>query len=66
MTAAGTVRFRTFAIEMQITSNDPGRPVLTLWYEERALVNFDQTTRLSGNGMRNHLYFATAPGNTLL
>ncbi|OAA62851.1 hypothetical protein SPI_04391 [Niveomyces insectorum RCEF 264] len=65
-TAAGLAPFRTCGIEMQITRNDPGRSALTRWYKETALVNHDRTARLSGNGMRNHLYFATTPGNAVL
>lgn len=41
---------------------------LTPWYSELAYVLPDNAAsgRLSGNGMRNHLFFATAPGNARL
>lgn len=49
-------------LEMQIVKED-GTP-MTEWYKERCVVGSDP--RLSGLGMRQHLYFATAPGNHAL
>jgi len=63
-TAGGAVRLHQLYIEMQITKADG--TALTPWYLETAVVNPQATSRLSGKGMRNHLYFATAPGNTAL
>jgi len=53
-------------IEMQIVKLD-GTP-LTPWFREAALITpqTPSTSLLSGNAMRNHLYFATAPGNATL
>lgn len=45
---------------------------MTPWYSEdativpAAMVAAGHTHRLSGSGMRNYLYFATAPGNQTL
>ena len=36
------------------------------WIEELALVRHDHVPRLSGAGVRGHLYFGTAPGNHYL
>lgn len=47
-------------IEMQIVSTDG--EALTPWYDEVAVVHSPDDTRLSGLGMRNYLYFMTAPG----
>lgn len=53
-------------IEVQIVKAD-GTPI-TPWYQEIAVITPQPVIqyRLSGSGMRNHLYFATAPGNTIL
>ncbi len=39
---------------------------LTPWFLEQAGSPQDFPPRLSGNVMRNHIYFATAPGNATL
>lgn len=39
---------------------------LTLWYVEMLRIVEDDESLLSGETMRNHLYFATAPGNDKL
>lgn len=51
-------------IEIQITKLDG--VALTDWFPERAIIGPPGSRRLSGDAMRNHLYFATAPGNTTL
>lgn len=60
-TPAGNVTNIGVRIEIPITADD-GVP-LTPWYLEVAVVNPTSTVRLSGAGMRQHLFFATAPGN---
>ena len=66
-TAGGVVYRERVVIEMQIIKAD-GTPV-TPWFRETAVVApVQQGTqyRLSGSAMRDHLYFATAPGNANL
>ena len=68
ITTAGGVIFRDrIMIEMQITKADG--TAITPWFRETAVVTPLQAGiqhRLSGNAMRDHLYFATAPGNVTL
>lgn len=65
-TPAGNMVCPTMPISMQIVQpNLPWTP-LTPWYVEEAVINPNAVERLSGPGMRNHLYFCTAPGNQLL
>jgi hypothetical protein len=66
-TANGVALRERVVIEMQIIKAD-GTPI-TPWFRETAVVTPLQPGiqyRLSGNAMRNHLYFATAPGNANL
>ena len=66
-TANGVVLRRKIAIEMQILKADG--TTITPWFRETAVVAPLQPGiqyRLSGNAMRDHLYFATAPGNANL
>jgi hypothetical protein len=66
-TANGLVRRRKIVIEMQITKADG--TAITPWFTETAIITPPQAGiqyRLSGKAMRNHLYFATPPGNTNL
>lgn len=65
-TAAGPIIRDQILIEAQILN--PQREAMTPWFEEVAIITPDGPglNRLSGNAMRNHLYFATAPGNGLL
>jgi hypothetical protein len=62
---ANGVAFRSkIIIEMQIVKADG--TIVTPWFREDAVITPLQQGiqhRLSGNAMRNHLYFATAPGN---
>lgn len=53
-------------IDMQIVTS--AFVPLTPWFEEIAIVKADnpEAVRLSGSAMRNHLFFATAPGNANL
>jgi hypothetical protein len=64
-TAAGRVNRDAIFVEVMVLKND-GTPV-TGWILERGLVQpFPPgigDCRLSGAGIRDHLYFATAPGN---
>ena len=64
LTAGGIVRRIKTDIEIQITKED-GTP-MTEWFSEKAIIGNSGDDRLSGSVMRNHLYFATAPGNTRL
>jgi len=66
-TAGGVVYREKIVIEMQITKADG--TAITPWFRESAVVTPLQSGiqhRLSGNVMRDHLYFATAPGNANL
>ncbi|OAA58999.1 hypothetical protein SPI_06201 [Niveomyces insectorum RCEF 264] len=63
-TAGGNIVRVSLWLAMQIVKEN-GDP-LTHWYIEAAVVGEFSDARLSGNGMRNHLYFATAPGNAAL
>ncbi len=55
-------------IEIQLMSANG--TLISPWFQENALVTPVQPAgtqcRLSGNAMRNHLFFATAPGNNTL
>jgi len=66
-TANGVVLRRKIVIEMQIIKADG--TAVTPWFRETTVVTPLQPGtqyRLSGSAMRNHLYFATAPGNANL
>ena len=66
-TANGVVSRRRIAIETQILKADG--TAITPWFWEVAVdtpLQSGMQWRLSGNAMRNHLYFATAPGNANL
>ena len=53
-------------IEIQVV--DPQGEAITPWFMENAIISPDMPglQRLSGLAIRNHLYFATAPGNNML
>jgi len=67
-TAGGIVQRRMILIQMQIlqANGDEVSP----WFEEKAVITpvlpGATQCRLSGNEMRNHLFFATALGNASL
>ncbi len=66
-TASGVVNLEVIVIEMEIIKADG--TAITPWFRENAVITPLQAgiqDRLSGNAMRNHLYFATAPGNATL
>ena len=63
-TADGISHRSAIYIEMQIIKADG--TAMTEWFQEQAVLSSPVGVRLSGNAMRNHLYFATAPGNTTL
>ena len=67
-TANGNVFRERIQIEMQLIRADGTR--VSPWFQEWAVITPVQLGglqyRLSGNAMRNHLFFATAPGNMTL
>jgi hypothetical protein len=66
-TGNGVIRRRRIVIETQIIKADG--TAITPWFRQNAVVLPLQSGiqyRLSGRAIRNHLYFATAPGNTNL
>ncbi|KAJ5709836.1 hypothetical protein N7493_009428 [Penicillium malachiteum] len=65
-TASGVVVRERIMIEIQIL--DYHWNPITPWFIEYAVITPDTqgSVRLSGTGIRNHLYFATAPGNMVL
>src|SRR5271163_1385 len=66
-TANGDAFRNRIMIEMQIIKADG--TAITPWFWEVAVdtpLQSGMQWRLSGNAMRNHLYFATAPGNANL
>jgi hypothetical protein len=66
-TANGIVARERIIIEIQLMKANG--TIASPWFRESALITPLQLGlqyRLSGNAMRNHLYFATAPGNTTL
>ncbi|KAK9348655.1 hypothetical protein V1522DRAFT_389362 [Lipomyces starkeyi] len=67
-TAGGGIYREQIFIEMQISRADG--TTVSPWFAEIAVITPAQPgvpqCRLSGNAMRNFLYFATAPGNTTL
>jgi hypothetical protein len=66
-TANGVIRRRRIVIETQIITEDG--TTITPWFTQNAVILPLQSGvqyRLSGRAIRNHLYFATAPGNTNL
>jgi hypothetical protein len=66
-TANGVTLRERIVIEIQITRANG--TAITPWFRENAVITPLQPgiqDRLSGNAMRNHLYFATAPGNANL
>jgi len=69
-TAAGPVSRTQLFIDMQVLKED-GTMVSECFTEDAIIVPSpnqpgDLQVRLSGGGMRNHLYFATAPDNATL
>ncbi|RHZ68958.1 hypothetical protein CDV55_104354 [Aspergillus turcosus] len=65
-TASAPVLRQRIEIELQIL-NGQGE-TMTPWFPEVAVIVPDGPglARLSGRAMRNHIYFATAPGNAML
>jgi hypothetical protein len=67
-TANGLVDRERIVIEIQLLTADG--TALSPWFREVALIKSIApgvpSVRLSGNAMRDYLYFATAPGNTTL
>ena len=66
-TGNGGIRRRVIVIETQITKADG--TAITPWFTEDAMILPLQSGvqyRLSGSETRNHLFFATAPGNANL
>ncbi|KAK9259783.1 hypothetical protein V1519DRAFT_432105 [Lipomyces tetrasporus] len=67
-TASGGIFRERIVLEMQIIKADG--TAVSPWFEEIAVITTAQPgfpqPRLSGNAMRNYLYFATAPGNSTL
>ncbi|CAG8931552.1 unnamed protein product [Penicillium salamii] len=65
-TANGPIWLAHFTIEMQIIN--AASVALTPWFEQLAVVKHwgPDKIRLSGDKMREHLFFATAPGNRTL
>ncbi|KAK9357163.1 hypothetical protein V1504DRAFT_437001 [Lipomyces starkeyi] len=67
-TASGGIYRQQIILEMQITEADG--TAISSWFEEVAVITVPEPgapqCRLSGNAMRNFLYFATAPGNLTL
>ncbi|KAJ6108029.1 hypothetical protein N7523_009352 [Penicillium sp. IBT 18751x] len=65
-TANGQALQPLILVDLQILTSD--FVALTPWFEEIAIVKPDNPgdVRLSGAAMRNHLFFATAPGNAYL
>ncbi|KAJ9348269.1 hypothetical protein DTO280E4_9359 [Paecilomyces variotii] len=65
-TASGQVPEPLIFVDMQILTS--AFVELTPWFRETAVVKPDTpgVARLSGAAMRNHLFFATAPGNARL
>ena len=55
-------------IIVEVRMVDGNNMVWGLWIAERALVRNDDSNiqRLSGSGIRAHLYFGTVPGNNVL
>jgi hypothetical protein len=65
-TGNGVIRRRKIVIEIQIIKADG---TITPWFRANAVVTPPRPGlqhRLSGRAIRDHLYFATAPGNTNL
>ena len=66
-TAGGQVLRMGIRIEMQVIKADG--TAVTEWFKERAVITPPTAAmqyRLSGSAIRDHLYFATAPGNVML
>ncbi|KAM5436677.1 hypothetical protein McanMca71_001793 [Microsporum canis] len=65
-TAGGQVQRQHIVVEVQLLDSQ-GNPVSD-WVLEHGIVTPASlgTARLSGDGMRQYLYFATAPGNAHL
>ncbi|KAK9318986.1 hypothetical protein V1517DRAFT_79840 [Lipomyces orientalis] len=67
-TASGGIYRQQIVLEMQIIEADG--TAISSWFEEVAVITVPEPgvplCRLSGNAMRNFLYFATAPGNSTL
>jgi hypothetical protein len=66
-TANGSISRRRIAIETQIVKAD--ETAITPWFRQNAVIlplQSGRQYRLSGRAMRDHLFFATAPGNANL
>lgn len=65
-TADGQAAHPLVSVDMQILTSTLDE--LTPWFREQGVLKPDDAgaTRLSGAMMRNHLFFATAPGNSHL
>ena len=57
--------FRSILVEVLLVGNGD-IPWRSNWIVEKAIVKRDIVPRLSGVGIRKHLYFGTAPGNHYL
>lgn len=64
--AFGSMQCDMALIELQII--DENGLQITPWFSETAIIKAEElgAVRLSGEAMRNYLYFATAPGNNRL
>jgi hypothetical protein len=64
--ANGMVRyFRSILVQVLLVGNGD-IPWRSNWIEEDAIIRQDNVPRLSGTGIRQHLYFGTTPGNHYL
>lgn len=64
--ANGMVRyFQSILVQVLLVGNGD-IPWRSNWIEEDAIIRQDNVPRLSGAGIRQHLYFGTAPGNHYL
>jgi hypothetical protein len=61
LTANGIVQRESLTIEIQLRRADT--TAASRWIREVAIIVPQQVNRLSGGRIRNHFYFATAPGN---
>lgn len=65
VTANGQVDQRSIWIQVQLLRTDG--TAVSDWIDEMGIISTEpETTRLTGDLIRNHLYFATAPGNQYL
>lgn len=65
VTANGQVDQRSIWIQVQLLRTDG--TAVSDWIDEMGIISTEpETTRLTGDLIRNHLYFATVPGNQYL